>query len=87
MKTLKRLSIPVLGLLLAGCEGTRAAKYTPLPYGEEDSALEFVGKTLVNLPAWMGEGIGFAVIASLMAGFFLGILWIQAGAPGATGGR
>jgi hypothetical protein len=87
MKILKRLSIPALGLLLAGCEGTRAAKYTPLPYGEEDSTLEILGKTLVNLPAWTGEGIGFTAIAAVFAGFFLGILWIQAGAPGAPGSR
>jgi len=56
----KRLAALILCVVLSGCSGspsTRQQKLTLLPYEAKDSAVEIVGKSLVNVPVWTLEGV------------------------------
>lgn len=48
--------------------------YTPLPYHQEDGALETVGKSLVNVPVWTLEAVAFTAV---LAAYF----WAVSGFP------
>ena len=67
----------LVGLVMvvtAGCSGSDAEKYTPMPYGVDEGFWPIVGKTLVNLPVW---GLEAAFAAAVMVFW----AWLQAGAP------
>jgi len=72
-------------LLLAGCKGTAAAKFTPFPYSHQDEAAEIIGKSLVNIPVWTLEGVAATGIVAFYAAVVTAILWAQSGASGLPG--
>jgi hypothetical protein len=64
-------------LLLSGCTRRQVNDVSLLDYRHGDGVPEIAGKTVVNLPGWIGVGAGYLLGGALYVGVVGGIEYLR----------